>query len=104
MDDQISEKLLRICTWCNREIPSESDAFGFGATASQKIDLTEQEGKFVSLQLALSDKTVVALVPRADSSIRKDGFDLVFVTCSPDCAEELKRALELERDVLEDKP
>jgi len=101
MDDQISEKLIRTCTWCNREIPSENDAFGFGATASNRIDLTDQEGKFVSLQLALSDKTVVALVPRVGSPIREDGFDLVFVTCSPECAEELKAALELERDVLE---
>lgn len=102
MDDQIREKLIRTCTWCNREIPSESDAFGFGATASNKIDLTDQEGEFVSLQLVLSDKTVVALVPRAGSSIREDGFDLVFVTCSPECADELKEALDLERDILQD--
>jgi hypothetical protein len=102
MDDRIREKLIRTCTWCNREIPSESDAFGFGATASSNLDLSDQEGKFVSLRLALSDKTVVALVPRAGSSIREDGFDLVFVTCSPECAEELKEALALDRDVLED--
>lgn len=102
MDDRIHERLIRTCTWCNQEIPSERDAFGFGATASSDLDLSDQEGKFVSLQLALSDKTVVALVPRLGSSIREDGFDLVFVTCSPECAEELKEALDLERDILED--
>jgi len=75
--------------------------FGFGAKASHGIDLSDKEGEFVSLYLALLDKTVYALVPSSSSTAKTDGYDLIFITCSEDCAQSLKDALEHERNVFE---
>lgn len=102
MEESIKDKLLHTCTWCNREIPNVSDAFGFGAVVRDGIDLSDKEGEFVALELALSDKTVAAMVPVQSSPIREEGFNLIFVTCSPECAQDLKEALELERDTFQD--
>jgi hypothetical protein len=98
--DLIHQKLLHTCAWCNQVIPADTEIFGFGAKASPGVDLSTNEGKFVSLQMALIDKTVVALVPAEDSAPREQGFNLVFITCSQICAEELKEALQFEKDVL----
>ena len=54
---------MHTCAWCNQEIKEDEDIFGFGAKASQNIDLEGKEGEFVSLNLALREKTVFALVP-----------------------------------------
>jgi len=95
------DRLLHTCAWCNQFIDEESEAFGFGAKASPTISLEDKEGQFVSLDLALEDKTTFAMVPPPESPARQAGYDLMFITCSQSCAEELKNALELEKDVFE---
>jgi hypothetical protein len=99
MDNQLKERLLRTCAWCTAEIPAEAEVFGFGAKASEGVDLSDKEGEFVSLDLPLAGKTVFALVPTASSQARAEGYDLVFLACSQECAEALKDALEFEKDV-----
>ena len=101
MSNSKTEKLSHICAWCTQEILDDDDIFGFGAKASRGIDLTGKEGEFVSLNLALHNKVVFALVPAESSAPIDEGFDMVFITCSEDCAQSLKDALELERDVFE---
>lgn len=96
------ERLLHVCAWCIQDIAEDEDVFGFGAKADPGIDLKGKEGEFVSLNLALQEKTVFALVPASSSAPRAEGFDLVFLTCSEDCAQSLKEAFEFERDVFED--
>lgn len=96
------DRLLRTCAWCTQEIPEDEDVFGFGAKASQAIDLSDKEGQFVSLNLALQDKTVFALVPTSSSAADIEGYDFVFITCSEDCAQSLKDALDLERDIFDE--
>jgi hypothetical protein len=96
-----TDRLLHICAWCNKDIQENDEVFGFGAKASHGIDLSDKEGQFVSLNLALLDKTVFALVPSISSTAKTGGYDLVFITCSEDCAQSLKDALELEKDVFE---
>lgn len=102
MDKKIRDRLLRTCAWCNQAIPPKADVFAFGARASAGIDLSDKEGQFVSMKLALADKTVVALVSMGHSQARGEGFDLVFITCSQECAEALKEALDFEKDVYEE--
>lgn len=97
-----SDRLLRTCAWCTREISEDADVFGFGAKASQTVDLSDKEGQFVSINLPLQNKTVFALVPTSSSAADIEGFDLVFITCSEDCAQSLKDALDLERDVFDE--
>lgn len=75
--------------------------YGFGAKASHKVELEDKEGEFVSLDLALEDKTIFAMVPPEASPARLAGYDLMFITCSQTCAEELKDALEIEKAVFE---
>jgi hypothetical protein len=101
MSNSQSDKLRHICAWCTQEIIEGKDVFGFGAKASHGVDLKGKEGEFVSLKLALRNKEVFALVPSESSAPKADGFDLIFITCSEDCAQSLKDALELERDVFE---
>ena len=96
-----TDRLLHICTWCNQVIQEDDELFGFGAKASHGIDLSNKEGEFVSLNLALRDKTIFALVPSTSSSAKTGGYDLIFITCSEDCAQSLKDALDLEKDVFE---
>lgn len=102
MNDQLRDQLLHTCTWCMKPIPKGGELFAFGVKASEKIDLSEKEGEFVSLHLALKDKTVVAIVTTSTSEAKQQGFDLIFLTCSQDCAEYLKDALEKERVWLKD--
>lgn len=99
MDNQLRERLLRTCAWCNVEIPPDAEVFGFGAKAREGVDLSDKEGEFVSLELPLAGKTVFALVATAGSQARVQGYDLVFLACSQECAESLKDALEFEKDV-----
>ncbi len=96
-----TDPLLHICAWCNQVIQKDDEVFGFGAKASHGIDLSNKEGEFVSLNLALRDKTVFALVPSSTSTAKTGGYDLIFITCSEGCAQALKDALELEKDVFE---
>jgi hypothetical protein len=101
MSNPQNDSLIHICAWCTQEIHEGDDVFGFGAKASHGVDLSGKEGEFVSLKLALRDKVVFALVPPDASAPKADGYDMVFITCSEDCAQSLKEALELERDVFE---
>ncbi len=100
--DNTSSTLIHACAWCTQEIPEDGEVYGFGAKASQNTDLSDKEGQFVSLNLALQDKTIFALVPNASSTVDFEGYDLLFITCSEDCAQSLKDALDLERDVFND--
>lgn len=101
MRNSQSARLSHICAWCTKDIIEGEDVFGFGAKASHGVDLNGKEGEFVSLKLALRDQEIFALVPAESSAPRAEGYDLVFITCSEDCAKSLKDALELERDVFE---
>lgn len=92
---------MHTCAWCNQEIKEDEDIFGFGAKASQNIDLEGKEGEFVSLNLALREKTVFAFVPEKTNDTNVAGYDLIFITCSEDCAQSLKDEIDLEREVFE---
>lgn len=101
MDKTIRDRLMRTCTWCLHDIQEGEGIFAFGFKASDEIDLADKEGDFVSLGLQLLDKTIVALVPTASSEARHMGYDLIFFTCSQACTDDLKEAIQHERDVLD---
>jgi hypothetical protein len=101
MDNSYS-KLIHTCAWCTQEIKEDGEVYGFGAKASQKTDISNKEGQFVSLNLALQDKTTFALVPASSITNDLEGYDLLFIACSEDCAQSLKDALDLERYVFND--
>lgn len=102
MTDPQKDDLLHQCSWCGVTIHEDKDYYGFGARASRDLDLEDKAGQFVSLNLSLLEKTVAALVPSELGAPELNGHDLVFITCSEDCASSLKEALDLERDVFHD--
>jgi hypothetical protein len=102
MEKAVHDRLMRTCAWCNQLIPADAEVYGFGARAREGLTLEDKEGQFVSLKLALTDKTVFALVTAEHSAAKESGYDLLFITCSQDCAESLKDALEFEKDVFEE--
>jgi hypothetical protein len=95
--------LMYTCAWCHQYISPEGDTFGFGAKASRGVNLEDKEGEFVSLSLALENKTTFAMVTPKESPAWQAGYDLMFITCSQSCAEDLKNALDVEKEVFEDR-
>ncbi len=89
-----------ICAWCNKTIPEDSEVFGLGAKVKQGFDIKNKEGKIIRLSLALTNKTVPAIVTTSNSDAKKEGKDLMFMTCSQGCAGNLKDALQKEKDVI----
>jgi len=102
MTEPQKDDLMHQCSWCGVAIHEDEDFYGFGARASRDLDLEDKAGQFVSLNLSLLEKTVAALVPSELGAPELNGHDLVFITCSEDCASSLKEALDLERDVFHD--
>ena len=93
------ETLLNTCAWCNRRFSDDDEKFGFGAKSNPELELHGREGEFVTLNLSLTEKTIVALVTPEESTAKETGYDLLFLTCSEECALDLKEAIEFERDV-----
>lgn len=92
---------MNTCAWCNKRIPNNVEVFGLGAKVKQGIGLKDQEGKIISLFLALTEKTVPAIVATSDSEAKRDGKDLLFITCSQSCAELLKDTLQKEKGMVD---
>lgn len=88
------------CAWCGKTIPEDSEVFGLGAKVKQGFDIKNKEGKIIQLSLALTNKTVPAIVTTSNSDAKKEGKDLMFMTCSQGCAGNLKDALQKEKDVI----
>lgn len=96
------DTLLRTCAWCNQRLSADQETYGFGAKSNPNLELQNNEGEFVTLKLSLTDKIIIAFVVPEDSPVKYAGYDLLFFTCSEQCAKELKDALELEIDVFSD--
>jgi hypothetical protein len=84
------------CGWCGKKIPPNHERFGFGAKARQGIDLSGKAGQVLPLYLAGCDKTVLAAVAGLDSDAKREGYDLVLMTCSAACGNLLQNAMQRE--------
>jgi hypothetical protein len=97
-----TERLTGTCAWCGGPIEEGSEIFGTGAKIREGIDFVQSSGQdgFL-LEVTIAGRRVPTVVTGKDSEARKQGNDLMFMTCSMSCAEELKDALERERDIIE---
>ncbi len=86
------------CAWCDKRIDPEAEVFGCGARTIPGIDLSAKEGEALPLYLALSHRTVPALVVPRDSQAKREGNDLYFLICSESCGRVLKEALERDKE------
>lgn len=84
------------CAWCKKNIPEDVEVFGISAKVRKGVDIKGKEGKIIPLHLATKKKDVQAVVVTKNSPAKKEGYDLVFLSCSQKCAKSLKTALSAE--------
>ena len=98
LQDQSQDVLLAMCGWCHRIIGEDEEHLARGAKAwpEAKSIFRAKEGKVVVLQLAKEDRQVLGIVPRSDSPAVKEGYDVVFQTCSDSCADALDQRIRSE--------
>jgi len=70
--------------------------------ARQRIGSRSREGKVIPVVLALVDKTIPAIVTTGDSQAKRNGYDLLFMCCSRECAGLLKDVLQEERNLFDE--
>jgi len=87
------KKELTKCTWCKQLISDDMEVFGMGVKLRPNVDLSEYKGKVMPVSLTCVDKTIHVIVTSDDSDAKRDGKDLMIMTCSEQCAQDLKKAL-----------
>lgn len=95
------EPIKNICAWCGKEIPEDSEVFSLGAKVRQGFDIKGQEGRIIPLSLIQADKTIPAIVTTSNSDAKREGNDLLFMTCSQGCAKSLKKTLHKEKEIID---
>ena len=86
-------KLMNTCAWCQKNIPDNIEVFGMGAKIRQGINLKQKEGQFLKLSL-MDDRTIHAFVATDGSKAKENGYDLMFMACSEECAKDMRNALQ----------
>lgn len=87
------------CAWCGAAIEEDMEVFAVGAGIKEGVDFTgvpEDESRF--LPVVIGGRIVPAVITSPDSQAKIDGNDVMFMVCSGECAETLKRALEKEKE------
>jgi hypothetical protein len=90
------------CAWCGKDVPDECELFGVGAKLRGGMEFTSnpsESGFFMPVSIA--GKMVPAVVTGADSDARREGNELMFMTCSEACAQALREALLAEKEVID---
>lgn len=77
------------CCWCGAFIGPDQPVWGVFATSF--FDL-RPKSEWIEIELLTSER-IVAGIPGKHSQARKDGWDIFFEVCSPDCARSLDTAL-----------
>jgi hypothetical protein len=91
------ERFQSTCCWCGKHIPDDTEVFSGDGKARPGIDLTPYARQVLPVRMVSAAKTLLIAVPGADSQARRDGHDLLYMTCSIECAAALRSAFE--RDI-----
>jgi endogenous inhibitor of DNA gyrase (YacG/DUF329 family) len=87
------EDVLSRCAWCGKGIDEEAEVYGFGAKFCQDVDLSEYESQVIELKILTKDRIVPMMITAKGSDAKKAGHDAMFMTCSNECANEMRNAL-----------
>jgi hypothetical protein len=68
------------CAWCGKKIGPKQEI------------IAPLEGKRIEVGIPSAGRNVEVLVTTAESQARKEGWDLIAMTCSERCGHELKDA------------
>jgi hypothetical protein len=102
MGQMIARACEGSCAWCGKDVPEECELFAVGAKLRGGIEFTNNRcdtGFF--MPVSIGGKTVPAVVTGVDSEARKQGNELLFMTCSEACAQALREALLAEKEVID---
>jgi hypothetical protein len=99
------EDVLGRCAWCGKGIDEEAEVFGVGAVFCRDIDLSEYESQVIELKILTENRVLPMIIAAKASDAKKAGHDAMFMTCSEECANEMKETLLEEKsigDILKD--
>ncbi len=93
------KQVMTTCSWCGLKIRSEGPIYAIGCKKRPEVDISKYESKVMPVKISTLGKTIWSIVPPADSDARKDGNDSMFTLCSEERGDQLKEALEIEKDL-----
>ena len=94
-----NEDVLTRCAWCGKGIDEEAEVYGLGAVFCQDVDLSEYESQVIELKILTEDRIVPMIIAARASDAKKAGHDAMFMTCSNECANEMRETLLEEESV-----
>lgn len=90
------KEALGQCAACWGNINELTEVFGLGVKLKPEADLSEFESHCIEIDLISEEKPVYMMVTKQDSEAKNDGKDGMFLVCSENCGEKLKKVLEKE--------
>lgn len=93
------KQVLTTCSWCGFKIGNDGPIYSIGCKKRPEIDISKYENKVMPVKITTLGKTIWSIVPSADSDGRRAGNDFFFTLCSEDCGDQLKEALDLEKEI-----
>lgn len=87
-----------ICAWCGSELGQRHTTLVVKAQTAMSVP--ECDGVFVPFELTKSSRTITGFFVTSNSPTKRQGIDVIFATCSPECASALKAAVQEEVDNL----
>ena len=87
------------CAWCAMPMGEEERVVVLGAAGRPDMKLDVLAGEAIRLDLPDSDRKVPVIVSGRDSDARREGHELLFGTCGPECALLLTEALSAELQI-----
>ena len=94
-----NEDVLGRCAWCGMEIDEEAEVYGLGAVFCQDVDLSEYESQVIELKMLTGNRIVPMIIAAKASDAKKAGYDAMFMTCSNECANEMRETLLEEKSI-----
>jgi hypothetical protein len=93
------EDVLTRCAWCGTGIDEEAEVYGLGGVFCRDVDLSEYESQVIELKILTKDRIVPMIISAKASDAKKAGHDVMFMTCSNECATEMRESLLEEKSV-----
>jgi hypothetical protein len=87
-----AERFQSACGWCGKHIGEDEPVVAVGARVHEDIDLSLVAGKVIELTFEMSGKTILAGVAGLESEAKAEGKDVIFMTCSDKCGQQIQTA------------
>ena len=84
------------CTWCQGHIDENLEVVGIGIKFRSEADLSHYQSHCIELELLSENRSVCMIVSKEGSPAKEQGKDGMFMVCSKECADKLRKALDEE--------